>query len=103
MLERWKKSLRNIPKIDMRDIKVEHSLFNNNKQIENRHQHHPEFTQTSYLRLRSLEEAMNMNNYLDPKYNPLDHLTVTQKLSKQIKSTISTESQISQYDRSYAI
>jgi len=44
-----------------------------------------------------------MNNYLDPKFNALKHLSLTQKFSKEITSRVSNTSLITQYDRSYAI
>lgn len=44
-----------------------------------------------------------MNNYLDPKFNVMKHLSMTQKFSKEITSRISNDTLISQYDRSYAI
>ena len=34
------------------------------------HQHAPEFSQMSYLRMRSVEEAFSITDYLDPKCNP---------------------------------
>lgn len=44
-----------------------------------------------------------MNNYLDPKFNALKHLSLSQKVSKGISSRVSNSSLISQYDRSYGI
>lgn len=38
-------------------------MFNKGKKPSPEHQHHPEYTQTSFLRIRSLEEAYNMENY----------------------------------------
>ena len=39
------------------DIVEENPTFNHNKKSCPEHQHHPEYTQSSYLRLRCLEEA----------------------------------------------
>jgi hypothetical protein len=36
--------------------------------VDKKRQNVPEFTQSSYLRMRSLEEAFASRNYLDPKY-----------------------------------
>jgi len=63
MQERWHRSNINLPQPDQTDILEENPYFNKNKQVVNKHQHHPEFTQSSYLRLRSMEEAFAMNNY----------------------------------------
>ena len=57
----------NIPVVDRKDIAEEHPVFNNGKKTTPEHQHHPEFTQISYLRLRSLEEAFLLKNYFDVK------------------------------------
>jgi hypothetical protein len=37
--------------------------------MEEVHQHAPEFSQQSYLRMRSMEEAFSITDYLDPKCN----------------------------------
>lgn len=63
MQERWCRANQNLPKPDQTDIMEENPHFNKNKHIANKHQHHPEFTQSSYLRLRSMEEAFAMENY----------------------------------------
>lgn len=67
MHDRWQQSNGNIPAVDRRDIAEEHPVFNNGKKTAPEHQHHPEFTQISYLRLRSLEEAFLLRNYFDTK------------------------------------
>jgi hypothetical protein len=36
------------------------------------HQHHPEFTHSSFNRLRSLEDAFVITNYLDTKTKQLE-------------------------------
>jgi hypothetical protein len=45
--------------------------LNGNQQcyMETVHQHAPEFSQMSYLRMRSMEEAFSITDYLDPKCN----------------------------------
>lgn len=65
MHERWLKSLKAIPEVDRKDIMDENPHFNNGVRTCPKHQHNPEFTQQSYLRLRSFEEAFQMGNYLD--------------------------------------
>lgn len=64
MFERWQKVNEDIPQVDQMDILNECPLFNNGKKVSPEHQHHPEFTQSSYLRLRSQEEAFAIKNYL---------------------------------------
>ena len=63
MLERWQKVNSYLPLLDQRDIIEDSPVFNANKKSGPVHQHHPEFTQSSYMRLRSLEEAFRMENY----------------------------------------
>lgn len=65
MHERWHKANAGIPDIDKKDIVEENPVFNPQRKCGPSHQHHPEFTQSSYLRLRSLEEAFLMTNYLE--------------------------------------
>ena len=66
MYERWHKANAGIPDIDKKDIVEENPVFNKQMRVDSRpHQHHPEFTQSSYLRLRSLEEVFLMSNYLE--------------------------------------
>jgi hypothetical protein len=50
--------------------------------IDQMNQHHPEFTQSSYNRLRSLEEAFSMSNYLEnlPKQDKQEKMSLTQKI-----------------------
>ena len=38
--------------------------------MEGVHPHAAEFSQMSYLRMRSMEEAFSITDYLDPKCNP---------------------------------
>ena len=61
------------------------AILNNAKYDGLKHQPHPEYTQSSYMRLRSLEEAFLMSNYLD---------MVKGKTGDQV---------INAYDRSYGI
>ena len=66
MHERWHMANVGIPDIDKKDIVEENPVFNKLRKCgSKKHQHHPEFTQSSYLRLRSLEEAFLMSNYLE--------------------------------------
>lgn len=53
----------NLPECDIKDIMDENPRFNQGKKVSPEHQHHPEFTQTSYLRLRSMEEGFAIRNY----------------------------------------
>jgi hypothetical protein len=64
--------LQEIPVIDKEDLITESPLFNPNFSAAavsegGVHQATPEFAQSSYLRLRSQEEAYMIWNYLDPK------------------------------------
>ena len=63
MHERWHRANIGLPEIDQKDIQEENPHFNHGKKVSPDHQHHPEFTQSSYLRLRSMEEAFAMKNY----------------------------------------
>lgn len=65
MHQRWNLANEKIPSIDKGDILEENPVFNNGKKVSPEHQHHPEFTQISYLRIRSLEEAFQMKNYFE--------------------------------------
>ena len=64
MLDRFVSRLDHLPEIDKRDMLAECPLFNNGKTLGMVHQQQPEFSHSSYLRLRSLEEAMMISNYL---------------------------------------
>lgn len=70
MFERWHKSNATLPKTDKDDILNDSPLFNNGKTVRAENQHHPEFTQSSYLRLRSQEEVFAMKNYLKKPAQP---------------------------------
>jgi len=63
MLDRWNKANAQLPTFDQNDIIKENPRFNNGSKVSPQNQHHPEFTQSSYLRLRFMEEAMPMKNY----------------------------------------
>ena len=62
----------NIPNCDKLDLRNESPHIgqdvNMTLNVDKKRQNVPEFTQSSYLRLRSLEEAFASRNYLDPKY-----------------------------------
>jgi hypothetical protein len=57
MHERWHKSNESIPSLDKQDILEECPRFNNGLKPSPDHSLHPEFTQSSYWRIRSLEDA----------------------------------------------
>jgi hypothetical protein len=82
MHERWQKSNMNLPEVDVKDIMEENPIFNSNKKVSPEHQHHPEFTQSSYLRLRSMEEAFAMRNYFKDRNKK-------QSLGQKIANSIS--------------
>jgi hypothetical protein len=68
MYDRWHKSNQvAIPHLDQRDIADQghYRLLEKACPLDEMRQHHPEFTHSSYLRLRSLEEAMAISNYLE--------------------------------------
>ena len=57
--------------MDQQDVKKDCPLITQKEVSEDTvNQHAPEFTQVSYLRLRSIEEVFAIRNYLDPKCNP---------------------------------
>lgn len=72
MLQRWVANTQFLPAIDKQDIRKETPFLNGNqvRPLQSRHQHHAEFTQQSYLRIRQLEESYLMFNYFDPVHNP---------------------------------
>ncbi len=69
MFEQWAVSIRNLPAIDQHDILRENPHFNGQRIRAHNHQHNPEFTHSSYLRLRTQEEAFLMFDYLNPEQN----------------------------------
>lgn len=66
MLDRWQNTNSNLPTHDKEDIKEENPLCNGGAKPSPTRQAHPEFIQTSYLRIRSLEEAYQMSDYFEP-------------------------------------
>jgi hypothetical protein len=72
MMKRWESHLHStIPSLDQFDIQKDSPLVTQievNEETVN--QHAPEFSQCSYLRLRSIEEVFALRNYLDPACNP---------------------------------
>ena len=70
MLERWHRSNRDLPQIDVKDIVEECPLFNRGKKPHPEHQHHPEYTQSSYRRLRDIEDCLPVRDYIAPLSNP---------------------------------
>jgi len=65
MRDRWQRSNALLPETDRQDILEEHPCFNKGKKSSPEQQHHPEFTQCSYLRIRSLEEVYPCRNYFE--------------------------------------
>jgi hypothetical protein len=98
MKQRWQQSNQMLPDIDKIDI-INESPFLNEAKIEKRHQHHPEFTHSSYLRLRSQEEAFAMRDYLSDKISD----STASKASGLFKRVVSSSQLVSNFDRSYAI
>lgn len=70
MHERWNRANTEIPLLDQKDIIEDSPIFNFNKKTGPEHQHHPEFTQTCYLRMRSQEEVFLMKNYIEVPSSP---------------------------------
>lgn len=98
-----------IPEVDKIDI-INDTPFFNQSRVGKRHQHHPEYTQTSYLRLRSLEEAFSMRNYLGHPQTSTpekEKLSLSRRVlnfaSRLHRKQQSPACQISTFDRSYAI
>lgn len=105
MHERWHKANAGIPDIDKKDIVEENPVFNTLRKCAPSHQHHPEFTQSSYLRLRSLEEAFLMTNYLENTPTTNQKLSIGQRIVKTVglQKGQSADQMITTYDRSYGI
>ena len=66
MYARWCSANKDMSHVDMKDVFEESPIFNKGKKSCPENQHHPEFTQTSYLRIRMLEETFRMYDYLKP-------------------------------------
>ena len=90
MKERWLRANILIPEMDQKDIIEESPIINPAKNNMPKHQHHPEFSQSSYLRLRSLEEAFAMKNYLDPKNSEEQKLSFAQRITNKIQKKLSS-------------
>lgn len=99
MYERWHKSNFALPDVDKQDIQEENPLFNNGKKVSPEHQHHPEFTQSSYLRLRAMEEAFTQKNYFaaDKKAK----VSIGQKIVNSLNKKM--ENGMTEHARSYGI
>lgn len=69
MLERYRKHVSAIPNVDQVDIFVESSFFGDRPFPDGRPQANPEYSQTSYLRMRHQEESYQIFNYLDESFN----------------------------------
>lgn len=72
MMKRWESHVQQtIPPLDQQDVQKDCPLLTQVEVNEDTvNQHAPEFTQISYLRLRSIEEVFAITNYLDPACNP---------------------------------
>lgn len=72
MLKRWESHISKIPQVDKADI-LNHNLNMNGGESfyeeEVVNQPVPEYSQLSYLRVRSMEEVFQIYNYLDTKLN----------------------------------
>jgi hypothetical protein len=91
-----------IPKVDIDDIVFESPHYNGDDSsliMDAKRQHNPEFSQSSYLRLRSLEEAFATINYLDPKYKDEQLKKIKQK-GKEMKPE---KRQLTSHDRSFGM
>ena len=79
MMKRWENHIKlMIPALDQHDVQKDCPLVSQTGASDDTvRQHAPEYTQISYLRLRSIEEVFALRNYLDPKCNPklLEFLT----------------------------
>ena len=105
MHERWNRLNQEIPLLDQKDIIEDSPIFNFNKKSGPEHQHHPEFTQQCYLRLRSQEEVFLTCNYLDFSKSPptAQKMSLAQKISSTFKQKQNMDQVITNYDRSYGI
>lgn len=114
MRERWIKTVSTIPVVDKQDIRKEVPHINGGKirPESTRRQHHAEYTQTSYLRIRQQEEGYTVVNYLDPESNkPFKEYLASvdeenMSFSQQITNSLLRKNKlhiISQFDRSYAV
>jgi hypothetical protein len=85
MYDRWHRSnYISIPQLDQKDIAEQgHCKYEKACPLDEMRQHHPEFTHSSYLRLRSQEDAIAICNYLEnlPKQQArIEKLSMSQKL-----------------------
>ena len=103
MLERWgKANVLTLPMLDQNDIVNENPHFSAQPKSF-RHQANPEYTQSSYLRMREMESAYKMTNYMNLPEKPL---SLTQRIQQSISfgsRIIPKEHRITDYDRSYGI
>lgn len=101
MRNRWLIIAKKYPKVDHDDILNQNPSINGGVYVEDINQHFPEYTQPSYLRMRSQEEAFMIYNYLDPELNPkLKEFTMGRR--NDGKSSQSSNL-FSKRDRSYGI
>mmetsp|Transcript_4432 Transcript_4432/g.7544 ORF Transcript_4432/g.7544 Transcript_4432/m.7544 type:complete len:188 (+) Transcript_4432:335-898(+) len=107
MIERWSRvNSKALPALDQMDIIDENPNMNVTRKPAPEHQHHPEYTHSSFLRLRSMENAFLMKNYLTEE-KEAKQPTFSQRIQNSMKfgskSTVPKEHQITDYDRSYGI
>ena len=71
MLERWAAANRFLPNVDKVLIESEEPLVNGGKTLprDERVAYAAEFNQSGYLRLRHVEESLQVFNYFDPEIN----------------------------------
>lgn len=100
MRSRWLASATQLPSADQDDIQNHNPHFNGGVNVSDINQHFPEYSQSSYLRMRSQEEAYALFNYLDPQLNP----RLQKFQADQSSGGLSASSTIfSKRDRSYGI
>lgn len=88
MRERYLTQIKDsVPEVDLEDILHDSAFFNPSVTSSVR-QAHPEFSQSSYLRMRSLEEAFLIKNYL---------------AGQPDKRRVNQDYLITSHDRSFAI
>lgn len=69
MRNRWLAVTAQYPQVDLDDIYNHNPNINGGVYVEEINQPFPEYTHSSYLRMRSQEEAFSLYNYLDPNLN----------------------------------
>lgn len=93
MLERWVKANQCLPECDKTDFLADNIFINDGVINKHSRQHDPEFSQTSYLRMRSIEEAFPTKDYFSSDF----------KFVQSNQPQLKLKEQITQFDRSFAI